>query len=774
MLLIPLGDESREVRRQPWLTYLFVALCLVVFHQSSRMDAALVAQGEERLAEAWDFFVQRPWVEVAPDVAQLLGEDDVERVKGVHLQEESAYSSVGVPEFVLDHDQLEFDRKIDAAFEVFASHPHYRWGFDPAEPVSLTILSHPFLHAGWIHLVVNLVLILLVGLLLEDAWGLALFGALLIGSALAGGLAYMSAEGPGAPPLIGAAGIASGLLGAYLVRFATARMRFAYFVPPFITGQLTATAWLLVPFAAALLGLVEWQGEESEFANGTTAYSAHLGGLAFGFGFGLFMRAGRIAERFVDPRLERRSSVASNPTIDEALELAHANQPEQAFELLAAEVRDRPANLDACLALWDVASACGRAAEASEAVVRVLRHEIRSSQAGLVVQHWQELATRTDSFEMEASLVVHIADVLAAEEKPELATDALRRVLDGRHGAVSPSVAVRIARAARHLDPAMASEAAAIALDSDGLDPADLAELEALVHEMEPGRAAGASTPSPAAPDPPPERSAFDFDTEADLSDPNDRTLPPGDGPALDLESAPARPTSGSDGLDDIFDPHATTPEALADRSSLDDTALDATSANGPGAADAGPEEWLRDVDPGSSEPEPPSIDAPFYVRRSLQVAGAVPIAIGDGSMTLDVEGRGKQPLELSRIEAVAVGGVRGLQAKPVVVVDLILNWLALGGEPLEVLRLRSDRFDPRRLAEAASPVDALRALLGLILSGSHATELPDRDAALGDPFRFFASLADYEREVLNVEGEPCAADAPRDLAAGPDREITK
>jgi len=86
-----------------------------------------------------------------------------------------------------------------------------------------------------------------------------------------------------------------------------------------------------------------------------------------------------------------------------------------------------------------------------------------------------------------------------------------------------------------------------------------------------------------------------------------------------------------------------------------------------------------------------------------------------------------------------------------VLLVDLALNFSEGGERPLQVVRLRSDRFDPRRLVEGeAKPLLALRRLVETLLERSGAAALPDRATACGQPrFAAHESLADYEREVL-------------------------
>ena len=76
-----------------------------------------------------------------------------------------------------------------------------------------------------------------------------------------------------------------------------------------------------------------------------------------------------------------------------------------------------------------------------------------------------------------------------------------------------------------------------------------------------------------------------------------------------------------------------------------------------------------------------------------------------------------------------------------------------LGGEDdREIVRMRGDKFDPRSVMPAKSPLEAFRRIVQVLLDEAKATPLPDRDSALGNPFASFEELALYERMVLMAE----------------------
>ncbi len=130
-------------------------------------------------------------------------------------------------------------------------------------------------------------------------------------------------------------------------------------------------------------------------------------------------------------------------------------------------------------------------------------------------------------------------------------------------------------------------------------------------------------------------------------------------------------------------------------------------------------------------------------------VSDAVPRALEADVLRIEVAGQGQTGLRYTRLRAVAVAGVHGLGPKPVLLIDLLVDGAGSEG-PLRVIRLRSDRFDPRSLAPSGTnPLDSLRWLVQEILSHSDAQPLPDPDAAAARPVRIFESLEEYHEQVL-------------------------
>jgi len=151
---------------------------------------------------------------------------------------------------------------------------------------------------------------------------------------------------------------------------------------------------------------------------------------------------------------------------------------------------------------------------------------------------------------------------------------------------------------------------------------------------------------------------------------------------------------------------------------------------------------------------EAPQIDLAALPRfDGIQTISAVPTRLMDDVLYFRLDNGRKAKVTYAEIQALAVAAVRDISSKPVVVIDLLLNWTELGAAPLRSIRLRSDRFDPATLIESSgSPTDDLRAFLRELRERSQAFPLPDAEGVAGRPFRVFKFLRGYQRRVLKVD----------------------
>jgi membrane associated rhomboid family serine protease len=155
--------------------------------------------------------------------------------------------------------------------------------YDPvAEPV--TLITYQFLHAGWWHLISNMLFLWVFADNIEDAYGHAAFAFLYLMSGVVAALLYVMLGPASTMPLIGASGAVSGILGAYVVLFPKARVWILLFLRiPLRIGAL----WVLGGWF--LLQIVSWWMDRGNPEAGI-AWGAHIGGFLAGAGLTYALR----------------------------------------------------------------------------------------------------------------------------------------------------------------------------------------------------------------------------------------------------------------------------------------------------------------------------------------------------------------------------------------------------------------------------------------------------------------------------------------------------
>jgi len=142
------------------------------------------------------------------------------------------------------------------------------------------LITHQFLHGGWLHVLGNMLYLWIFGDNVEDAMGSVPF----LGFYLVCGIIAAIGQGLLAPaPMVGASGAIAGVLGAYLVMFPTARVATLVFLGIFITViDLPA---LVVIGMFVVLQIIEGVAElrlATSAATQQVAYFAHVFGFVAG------------------------------------------------------------------------------------------------------------------------------------------------------------------------------------------------------------------------------------------------------------------------------------------------------------------------------------------------------------------------------------------------------------------------------------------------------------------------------------------------------------
>lgn len=221
--MIPLRDEN-PIRITPWLTYLLIAINVVIFLMEQLGGIGVTRDGLVGPMAGWTLIP-----------AEITRGQDIP-TNGVTLQ-----------------------------------------------PFYLTLFTSMFMHGGWLHLLGNMLYLWIFGNNIEDAMGRSryLFFYLICG--LAASAAQIAIGPDSVIPNLGASGAIAGVLGAYLVLFPTARVDSLLFLGIFLTkirvpAFILLCFWIVSQFFSHFLGSLTMRGGES----GGVAYMAHIGGFIAG------------------------------------------------------------------------------------------------------------------------------------------------------------------------------------------------------------------------------------------------------------------------------------------------------------------------------------------------------------------------------------------------------------------------------------------------------------------------------------------------------------
>lgn len=288
MLILPM-ERTFSIRRPPVVTFLLLIVNVVVFIITSGSDeemllAAVEAYEDQQILET-ELPLFQAYLKSQSDGAEhwsnLESTDDLGGQERFYLtiqvlvdREYSLYLERNTDWFTFEQlDALEEKRAIvETYIERFT---YLRFGFIPADFSFLTMFSSQFLHGDVFHLIGNMVILILIGLTVEQLLGSFNFLLFYLLSGAIGAAVYGLVHLGSPVTLIGASGAISGLMGMYVAAYGKRPIRFFYWVGVYFN-------YVKLP---ALLMLPVWVGKEIFdylFTESNVAYSAHAGGLVAG------------------------------------------------------------------------------------------------------------------------------------------------------------------------------------------------------------------------------------------------------------------------------------------------------------------------------------------------------------------------------------------------------------------------------------------------------------------------------------------------------------
>src|SRR6202158_2436221 len=169
--------------------------------------------------------------------------------------------------------------------ELAGGEPFVRqWSVIPADIAAarhwITILTAMFMHAGWMHIIGNMVFLWAFGPEIEEAMGRFRYLIFYLLSGLAASLAQVAAMPNATVPNLGASGAIAGVMGAFLITYPRDQIRtlvlFGWFARiTLIPAALLIGLWFVIQLFSEV-------GAVASVQSGGVAYMATVGGFIFG------------------------------------------------------------------------------------------------------------------------------------------------------------------------------------------------------------------------------------------------------------------------------------------------------------------------------------------------------------------------------------------------------------------------------------------------------------------------------------------------------------
>ena len=176
-----------------------------------------------------------------------------------------------------------------------------RWSLVPADIVAgrnwVTILTSMFMHAGWEHIIGNMLFLWVFGPAIEDVIGPFRYLVFYLLGGLAATFAQVVIDPTSTIPNLGASGAIATVMGVFLITYPRDQIKTVLFLGWFASVRFIP-ALFLVGFWF-LTQLFNEVGAVAQIDTGGVAYMAHIGGFLFG------MVAGRLFE--IPDRIRQQS-----------------------------------------------------------------------------------------------------------------------------------------------------------------------------------------------------------------------------------------------------------------------------------------------------------------------------------------------------------------------------------------------------------------------------------------------------------------------------------
>ncbi len=701
-MIFPIGHVSNVIRRKPWISIILITACIVAYIFTHLSLKEWQPDFEESLIELGDYYVTHPYLELSPEIEQiifgseLLKEKIQEYLKKHGKEETSAFAS--------ELEQAELKLLELNLIKTIERGPLKKWGVTPSALSFLMLFTYMFLHTGLGHLIGNMYLLYLTGPLIEDIWGRSVFTAFYLLSGIVSVLLYSLIFPHSVFPVIGASGAISGLMGAFLIRYWKTKILFFNFFFFWIRKwrMFTAPAWLMLPlwFLFQVLG-VKLMDVLKMYSGGPVAYWAHIWGFIFGVAVAIGMKLYGFEEKFTKKQTSKDSFVDENHRIyEEAMEYLGRGEKGQAYNILLEAAREAPTHTELVQALWKLSLEFGKEREAAEFLAALIGKEVKEGHLDSALFRYRELNAHIPDGSVDIDtrskvmLTEHLIDTRELKEGEVLA----RALIDQIGPDFSPADLLYFVQVVLKLDLkrdlVLAGTVIRRALRHPGIPPEKKVELNEKLYK-----------------------------TPDEKKVPVKKEMPKEE----KLQTVGVTPRARE--LDVLEDPEAPEEGDTQELPSFD-TLLD--------------EVELIPAPP--PEVESVEIVSEAEPQGHLVVTPGVPVGIEGSKLLLEMEHRSQKELFLEEVHSISVVKIVSSSGGPFFLIDLFLGDPEVEKTEIRTIRFTSKVFDPRRLVPgAAGPMEAFRIFMSILLKLSKAKPYPDLESVRLQRVREFPTIADYE-----------------------------
>ena len=247
--MIPVGDSPRS-RTTPWVTYGLILTNVAVWVLVLLLDNQFAGTRTQANQE------------VSRQAAQ-----DCYGLRVAPTERENFYCRWSLqPQEFFDNARDELELPVRSRTEIW-----------------LSILTSMFIHAGWLHIIGNMLFLWVFGDNVEDRLGHLGFLLFYFAAGIVAALTQGLIDPASTVPVVGASGAIAGVLGAYLVFFpkATVNVVIPFFILIFIPIPIPAVIMIGLWFLQNLFAGVVSVTDQAAVGGGV-AFFAHIGGFLFG------------------------------------------------------------------------------------------------------------------------------------------------------------------------------------------------------------------------------------------------------------------------------------------------------------------------------------------------------------------------------------------------------------------------------------------------------------------------------------------------------------